>query len=298
LQKQTATLMGLLAIGLWSFLALLTAMTGDMPPFQVAAITFLIGGLCGAFSWFFRPQAWRAMYQPVEVWIIGIFGLFGYHALYFAALKRAPPAEAGLINYLWPLLIVLLSSHVLRERLNILHILGALSGLAGVIILVLGQQKLSFNAAYWPGYSLAFAAAFVWALYSIASRRFSAAPTDAVTGFCLVTALLSAICHKLFEQTLWPSEPVSWLALLVLGMGPVGLAFYLWDMGVKHGDIRFLGAASYGAALLSTTALVLAGYAEPSPLLGLSCLLIVAGSLMAGFADPFMRTVSSLLSRR
>jgi drug/metabolite transporter (DMT)-like permease len=284
--------MGMLAILLWSSLALLTAMTGAMPPFQVTAITFLIGGLCGAFSWPFRPGAWRALRQPLSVWMIGVGGLFGYHALYFAALKIAPPAEAGLINYLWPLLIVLFSSLVSREKLNPIHIAGALCGFMGVTILILGRGTVSFNSADWPGYGLAFAAALVWAAYSVTSRRFSNVPTDAVAGFCLVTSCLSILCHLAFEQSVRPSHAAPWLALLALGVGPVGLAFYLWDVGVKHGDIRFLGAASYSAALLSTIALVLEGYAEATSTLALSCLLIVAGALLAGFADKIMKTVS------
>ncbi len=121
----------------------------------------------------------------------------------------------------------------------------------------------------------------MWAGYSVLSRRFGQVPTDAVAGFCLVTSLLSLACHLAFETTVWPETTDQWLALLALGLGPVGAAFYVWDIGMKRGDIRLLGVASYATPVLSTLVLVIAGYAEPSVTLALSCGLIVAGALVA-----------------
>jgi drug/metabolite transporter (DMT)-like permease len=116
------------------------------------------------------------------------------------------------------------------------------------------------------------------------SRRFRETPSEAVTGFCAATALLAAICHVLFETTLWPDGATQWLAVIALGLGPVGIAFYVWDIGMKHGDIRALGAASYAAPVLSTACLVLAGYAPASWLIAVSAALIACGGLMASGA--------------
>src|SRR5690606_14191879 len=149
-------------IMMWSLLAVLTAASGRIPPFQLAAMTFAIG--VGAVSWLFRPGAYKALRQPPEVWALGIFGLFGYHALYFMALRHAPPAESGLINYLWPLLIVLFSAFLLGEKLNTHHVAGAMLGLAGTIVLVAARVQLGFAAEFLPGYCAAFFAAFVWAI--------------------------------------------------------------------------------------------------------------------------------------
>lgn len=282
------TLIGFTAILMWSLLALLTAASGAVPPFQLAAMTFSIGGLMGAASWIFRRGAISALRQPLEVWALGIFGLFGYHALYFFALRLAPPAESGLINYLWPLLIVLFSAFLPGEGLRTHHILGAVLGLIGTIVLVAGRAQLGFAPEYIPGYCAAFVAAFVWAIYSVMSRRFAAVPTDAVVGFCLVTAVLGAIFHLIFETTTWPSSNGEWLAVLALGLGPVGAAFYVWDVGMKRGDIRVLGAASYAAPVLSTMFLVLAGYAQPTLSLALAAALIAGGGLIAA-RDMIMR---------
>jgi drug/metabolite transporter (DMT)-like permease len=276
-----ATLIGFSAILMWSLLSLLTVATGRVPPFQLAAITFAIGGGIGAATWLFRRGAAAALRQPPEVWALGVAGLFGYHALYFMALRLAPPAEAQLVNYLWPLLIVLFSALLPDQRLKLHHVTGVVLGLAGTVVLFLGRGGLAFATEYLPGFAAAFVAAFVWATYSVLSRRFSSVPTDAVAGFCLATSVLSAACHLLFEEAVWPSTTGQWLAALALGIGPVGAAFYAWDFGVKRGDIRVLGAASYAAPILSTWFLVLAGYAAASVSLALAAALITGGGLLA-----------------
>lgn len=280
--RGAATLLGCGAILLWSLLALFTAASGSVPPFQLAAMTFLIGGALGCLGVLARPEAVAALRQPAPIWMLGIGGLFGYHALYFAALRLAPPAEAGLLNYLWPLLIVLLSARLPGEAgVRPSHLLGALLGLAGVATLFAGRGALGLSAGALPGYAAALAAAVVWAAYSVLSRRAGAVPTEAVAGFCLATAALSLVCHLALERTVWPQGGVQWAAVLALGLGPVGGAFYLWDIGVKRGDIRLLGICAYAAPVLSTLVLVAAGYAEASPALGIACGFIVAGALVA-----------------
>ena len=277
---RAATLIGLTAILMWSLLAVMTVATGRIPAFQLAAVSFAIGALVGALSFIGRPEAIRALRQPPLAWLVGVVGLFGYHALYFLALRFAPPAEAGLLNYLWPLLIVLFSSLLPGERLAPHHIIGVLLGLAGTVLLFAGNTG-TFTPGQLPGLIAAFVAAFVCASYSVMSRRLKAVPTDAVAGFCLVTALLAALVHSAVETTVWPETFLQWLAVIGLGVAPVGAAFYAWDIGMKRGDIRVLGAASYATPLLSTTFLILAGFARPSANLALAAILIAGGGLIA-----------------
>jgi drug/metabolite transporter (DMT)-like permease len=278
---RTATLIGLTAILMWSLLAVLTVATGKIPAFQLAAMTFAIGALVGFLTWIGRPDANSALRQPPLAWIVGIGGLFGYHALYFLALRFAPPAEAGLLNYLWPLLIVLFSSLLPGERLAPHHIIGAMLGLAGTVLLFAGNAGGEFAPGHVPGLIAAFVAAFVWAAYSVMSRKLKAIPTDAVAGFCLATALLAAAVHGVFEVTVWPDGAAQWIAIIALGVGPVGAAFYAWDIGMKRGDIRVLGAASYATPLLSTAFLILAGFAKPSAGIAIAAVLIAGGGLIA-----------------
>ncbi|MGJ4968867.1 aromatic amino acid exporter YddG [Bradyrhizobium sp. HKCCYLRH1073] len=286
MSQRNATLIGLTAILMWSLLALLTVATGTIPAFQLAAMTFAIGGAVGLLSLVSRPDGLRVLRQPLTAWAVGVGGLFGYHALYFLALRFAPPAEAGLLNYLWPLLIVLFSAFLPGERLAVHHVTGAVIGLVGTALLLLGNGA-SFAASQLPGLAAAFVAAFVWAIYSVLSRRLKAVPTDAVAGFCMATSALAALVHVAVERTVWPDGPTQWLAVAGLGIGPVGAAFYAWDIGMKRGDIRVLGAASYATPLLSTAFLIVAGYARPSAALAVAALLIAGGGLVAA-KDMFL----------
>lgn len=276
-----ATLVGFSAVVMWALLALFTAASGQVPPFQLAAMSFTVGGLLGVASWAARPGAMRHLRQPAPVWLLGVSGLFGYHFFYFTALRNAPAVEAGLIAYLWPLLIVLIAAMLPGERARWYHFAGALAGFAGTILIITEGQGASFGGDHWVGYGAALMGAAIWSTYSVTSRAFAFVPSDAVTGFCLMTALLSALCHLLLEETVWPSGADQWLAVLGLGLGPVGAAFYAWDHGVKHGDIKVLGAASYMAPLLSTAILVGSGFAEPTWTIAIACVLITGGALLA-----------------
>lgn len=281
MNPSSATLIGFAAILMWSLLSLLTVATGTVPPFQLAAMTFTIAGSLGAATWLFRPGAARALKQPWQVWALGVGGLFGYHACFFIALRLAPPAEAQLVNYLWPLLIVLGSALLPGERLRWHHVAGALTALAGTVALFVGRGGLTFAQSYLPGFAAALIAAVIWAVYSVMSRRFAQVPTDTIVGFCLATAVLAELCHLLLEETQWSQTATQWLAVVALGIGPVGAAFYVWDIGVKRGDIRILGVASYVVPLLSSAFLVLAGYATASLSLALAAVLIAGGGVLA-----------------
>ncbi len=284
--QRSATLVGFVAVLLWSLLAFFTAASGAMPPFQLLAVSFGIGGLS---LLVIRPRSIRSFRQPPAAWIVGIAGLFGYHFCYYFALRNAPPVEAGLINYLWPLLIVLFSALLPGEKLRWNHLAGCALALAGAVLVVTRGQGFTFQPEYALGYGTALIAAVVWASYSVLSRRLASVPSEAITGFCLATALLAVPCHLLLEQTVWPETIWQWAAIVALGLGPIGLAFYVWDIGVKKGDIQVLGAASYSAPLLSTLILILTGYAQYSHVVLIACLLITAGAVLAAWNLLFGR---------
>ena len=282
MSRNRATMIGFSAVLMWSFLALFTIGSAPVPPFLLNALCFAIGGGIGLI-WtarrgfgVLRGVSWR-------VYAFGSLALFGYHALYFTAFRLAPTAETGLIAYLWPLFIVLLSGLLPGERLGLLHVLGALMAFAGAALIVL--QRSPSGGASAAGLGLAFLCALAWAGYSVGSKRLGAVPTESVTVFCLVTALLSLGVHLAIEPTLLPVGAFGWFSVLALGLGPVGLAFFTWDIGMKRGDIQLLGVASYAAPLLSTLALVAAGIAEPSVAILAAAVLITAGAALAAWAS-------------
>ncbi|MGQ3027916.1 MAG: aromatic amino acid exporter YddG [Ferrovibrionaceae bacterium] len=288
-RRARATLVGAGALLLWACLAVFTTATGAVPPFLLTALSFGVAFLMALTKWLVRGEAiGRHLRQPWPVWAVGLGGLFGYHALYFLAIKTAPPVEASLICYLWPLLIVLFSALLAGETLAWFHLVGVGAGLAGTVLIV-GAKGVAPSTDYLVGYAAALGCAIVWSLYSVLSRRVARdVPTDAVGGFCGATALLALICHLAFETTVWPASAGEWSAVLALGLGPVGAAFFLWDHGVKQGDIKTLGVAAYATPLLSTLILLATGQGSPSWSLALAAALIVGGAVL-GSGDLWRR---------
>jgi drug/metabolite transporter (DMT)-like permease len=225
-----ATVQGFAALLVWSSLASLTALAAPMPPFQLAAITFSIGTVVGlVYARATRQPLVGPKSIPAGALALGVYGLLGYHVCYFYALQQAPPLEANLINYLWPLLIVvfagLLPVRVGGRPLRWWHVAGALLGLAGTMLVLINTGVgLSFSGA-GSGYAAAVAGAVIWSSYSVASRLFQAVPSTAVTASCAATALGALILHLVSETTEVPKSPAAWAAVVAMGVGPVGLAF-------------------------------------------------------------------------
>lgn len=273
---RSATLLALLTIVLWSFLAYLGSRLSHVPPFLLVGAALTTAGIASL------PQSrqWRI---PLPTLLLGIGGLFGYHFLYFMAFRYAPAVETNMINYLWPLLIVLLSPVFLPGlRLGWRHLLGALLGLAGAALIVTGG-RLTPDLTHLFGYALAAGAALIWASYSLLTRRLPPFPTAAVGGFCLASGLLSLLVH--FAGALitgaWLVLPAlsvpDALLLLAAGLGPMGLAFFTWDAALKRGDPRFIGALAYLTPLTSTIVLVLLDGGTLTWPAAASLLLILAG---------------------
>jgi drug/metabolite transporter (DMT)-like permease len=286
-----ATVVGFSAVLMWSLLALLTIGSTPVPPLQLNAICFAIGGLIGL-VWTVRSGLGKLRGISLSVYAFGTLGLFGYHFLYFTAFRLSPSAETGLVAYLWPLFIVLFSGLLPGERLRVPHVTGALVAFSGAAVIVLARDSGSGGSAF--GLALAFLCALTWAGYSVLSRRMGQTPTESVTVFCLATAVLSLIAHLILEDTVWPQGPTGWVSVVALGIGPVGAAFFTWDIGMKKGDIQLLGVASYAAPLLSTVTLVAVGLARPTWTLLIAAVLITAGAALAARAS----TATAISERR
>jgi drug/metabolite transporter (DMT)-like permease len=239
------------AIALWALLASLGVALQHVPPFLLTGLALVIGSVP---AWPLARQ-WRV---PPRTLALGIYGLFGFHFLLFIALRSAPAVEANLVNYLWPLLIVVLAPVLLPGlRLKPAHVLAALAGFAGAAIAILGAGANASVPGRWSwGYLPALGSAFIWASYSLGTRRVGAFPTAAIGLFGLVSGLLSLACHLLLEP---PAQlaPRDWLLVAVMGLGPLGAAFFLWDKALKGGDARQIGILSYLTPLASTALLVL-----------------------------------------
>lgn len=269
----------LAAIGLWASTAPLGSLLGELPPFFVTGFGLLIGSLLSIFV--SRGRLAR-LAVPGKTLLVGIYGLFGYHAALFSALQLAPAVQANLVNYLWPLLIVVLAPMFLTgTSLRPRHLIAAVVGFAGAVLAITSGGVVSQGGL--TGYLFALLAAVIWASYSLLTKRVASFDTAAVGLFALCSGLLALLMHVMFEPAVAPSGS-QWLLLLVLGMGPLGGAFYLWDYSLKTGDPQRIGLLSFLTPLLSTASLLLVTGRQ------LTWLLLISGILIIGAAYFGSRT--------
>jgi drug/metabolite transporter (DMT)-like permease len=281
-REARATALGVTAILLWASLALLTVETRGIPQFERLALCFGIAGLAGLAALVPRGRRGLAeLRQPLAPWLLAFAALFLYHALYFFALSAAPAPRASLIAYLWPLLLVLLSSRTGGNRgLRPRHLAGALLGLAGTALVLLGGGAAAGGRGAAAGYAAAFAGALLWAGYSVRNRRYGQVPSTMLIGVCGAVAAAAAACHVLLEAWVTPDAGQA-VALVLLGLGPVGLAFLAWDHATKRGHLPLLGALAYLSPLVSTLLLVAAAKAPASASLLAAALLVLGGAMLA-----------------
>ncbi len=261
------------AIFLWATLAPLGVALSHVPPFLLTGLALLIGSVIALPLSGWRVSRWKV--APTTL-ALGVYGLFGFHLLLFMALRNAPAVEANLVNYLWPLLMVVLAPFVLPGvRFKLVHLMAALMGFAGAAIAILGDKPPE------PGFSLGYlsaaASALVWASYSLLSKRVAAFPTAAVGSFAALSGALSLVCHLLLERPTSISVD-DWALIAILGLGPLGSAFFLWDAALKRGDPRKIGLLAFLTPLLSTLLLLLSRGQTPSPAIVLAAALVASAA--------------------
>jgi drug/metabolite transporter (DMT)-like permease len=274
--------LALSAIALWGSLAAMSVSLRHVPPFLLTGLCLLVGSPIGLALSGFRLQAWRV---PASTLALGVYGLFGYHFLLFMALRHAPPVQANLVQYLWPLGIVLMAPLFLPGTpLRTLHVVAAVLGFCGAALVITGGSGLGgLSTDYLVGYLCALGAAFLWSSYSLLTRRVAHFPSSAIGLFGLVSGLLALLCHVLLE----PAVALSlrdWGLVAALGLGPLGAAFYLWDAALKIGDARQIGVLSFITPLLSTSVLLAMNGQAPDLTIVLSAGLIIGAAVLGSRA--------------
>ena len=256
------------AVILWGSLAALGASLSHIPPLLLTGIGLLIGGLVSLPLAKFDLKRLRVSRSAL---LLGVYGLFGYHAALFAGLQNAPSVQANLVNYLWPLLIVVLAPIFIRgTTLTLRHVIAAMVGFIGAGLAILSGTELVSGFAI--GYVFVFFAAIFWSTYSLLSNRV-AFKTTAVGTFGFVSGALAIAAHLIFEPAT-TIQLTDWPLLIALGLGPLGGSFYLWAYALKNGSPQRVGLIAFLTPLISTTLLLVVTDTPLSPLLAVSAGLI------------------------
>ena len=270
------------AILLWGLLAALAVRLSSIPPFLLTGVALLVGSLVGVRSLLSRPP-------PPAALALGVYGLFGFHFFLFLALRHAPPVEANLVNYLWPLLIVVLAPVVVPGvKWSARHFYAGLLGFGGAAMLIASAAD-ALGKGEALGYAFAAASALIWSTYSLLTRRFRHFPTAYVSWFCVASGAASLACHFAFEPRYMP-QGLEWVYLVALGLGPMGAAFFLWDRALKVGDPRVIGNLAYLTPLLSTLVLLATGAGAIGAVSIVAMALILAGAWLGQSDTPPTRS--------
>lgn len=244
------------AVALWASFASLVGHAHDVPPWLLTGISLC----CGSLASIHRVRAWRV---PARVFVFGTGCLFVYHVCLIGAFHLAPIAAANMINYLWPLLMVVLAARMRGRGNDAVDRKGG----AGCAIACLGcvvavAPSAASGAPQWShgiGYACAAVAALTWAVYSLGTQRLSVRygySSWAAGGFCLGAGVMALGGHLLFEPRHVPTL-AGWASMAAIGLGPLGLAFVLWDRAMRTGQVARIGTLAYATPALSMLCLAL-----------------------------------------
>ncbi len=281
----------LIAIVLWGTLA---AVVGDalagVGPFRLLFWSFAFAAPTLVAAEVAQGRRVVDVLRPTTALVaLGLWGILGYHAFFYVALQRAPIVEANLLNYLWPLFMVLLAPVLARERLTPTAVVGALTGFAGAVLIVTQGKAIVPARAHLVGYACAFVAALAWSSFSVLLKRMGAQAEGRMPLF-MVASLIGAAALALTEEGgLAPPPPRALLACAFLGVFPLGLAFVAWGKAMATGSAAKIGALSYLDPLLSTLLLALVLRAPITQATALGMVLIVVGAASPAVLPLFAR---------
>lgn len=279
--QSSATWIGYSALFLWACSGVLASSVIKIPTFEVLSVAFSISFGLTALLLTMRRR-WTNVKQPLLLWVIGMIGVYGNDALYIAAFKHAPAAQADLISYLYPILIILLASYLPSEKFSFKYIIAGFLGFFGSYLLITaGGDATNFQLKYMTGYFLAFIDAIVWSVYCIAARYYKNTPSEMIGMYCGCGLILSLIMHISYEQTIIPNLHQT-IVLIIMGLTTQGSAYFMWDYGIKRGNFNLLSVLAYSNPIIAVILLIIAGKSHYSDTLLIATLLISLGGALAG----------------
>lgn len=240
--------------------------------FTVAAVVlYLQNGL--------TAKRWKIIIPERKALMLGIWGIFLYHYVYYKAMDNAPLAEATILATTWSFWIVVFSSIMREKRVRPGVVVVGIVGMIGAALVISSGRELSFDASYLFGYALALGCGFIWSSFSVLLPRVQC-EEDPMPLFTILAALFSAVPYMLTGPHAMPSTGAM-LSVVYLGAVPLALSFYLWQKAVNTGDLSRIGFLSYLTTPLAVL-LVSVIYAKPVSAQVLTGMLLILGAAVIG----------------
>ena len=282
--KILMTTAGLGALVLWAMAPLLLCELDAIPTFQLSGLVLMIAFLFVSAKLTIQQQ-WKRVRQPVSVWMAGFLIILINQAAYVYSMKLVSPAEAEVVYYLWPILLVIVSNLFLAEKRSWMPVAASTFGFSGIYLLMSSDADVAFSYEVCIGYSAAFAAALAWVFYSLYTRHHRALPLEMNGMWCGLAALGCFALHGLFESPAPAISLYQWGLLTFIGVGILSLSLFLWATGMRHGHLNVLSVMAYMTPIISVSMLVLCGRAPFTEVLFFSAQLVILGGLLCTFVE-------------
>lgn len=166
--------------------------------------------------------------------VLGFTGMFLYSALYYFGLMQMSAQEACIVNYLWPMMLVLFSCLLLKEKLTMMKIVSMVCSFIGIVILSSGSPA-SADGNRAAGILCCMLAAAFYGLFSVLNKKADYDQSLSMMVFWLTTALC-ALAAGLAGESWVPLGGVQWLGMLWLGAVINGAAYLTWALALKEAD--------------------------------------------------------------
>lgn len=200
--------------------------------FYASSVSLLmLGSLCIATGQIKQLRAWRLKDYKQSAFL-GALNPFLYYLLLFKAYELLPAQEAQVINFFWPIVLVILGAIFLQQKINFFSAIAIFISFIGVVIVATHGEILSLNFSNTLGVTLAFISTIIWATYWVVNQAQKSAPllrlfVNFAAGFIWLALLL-----YFTDRWAWPNSQ-AWIGAIYIGLFEMSLAFFCWFKALR-----------------------------------------------------------------
>jgi drug/metabolite transporter (DMT)-like permease len=239
-QSKTAQLYLIITIILWSAIpAVSKLILAELDNFQMLCYVVIIGVISLFFMNLFSGKLKLLKSYTRKDYLImlgmGFLGVFVYHIFLYSSFALAPAGQVNVMNYLWPIFIVMLSIPILHEKFNYKTIIAIVLSFLGAIIALTKGNFTLFSGQYSLGYLLAAVGAFFYGLFCVLGKKVSYDKLSSMLVYFIAAAIFIIPTTAVVSSFVMPKSLTTIISLLALGGLINSLTLVLWFKALKSG---------------------------------------------------------------